>query len=341
MRAVLLLALLPGVALAAPPASVAPPPLAVASVFHDARGHTMVGYTDGTLADDGIANTRGNVTFAILGTSGTQAMPIGSHYAWIAATGAVAAVTVQLPPSPQINDVARIGSPAQITALTVQDAAGNLVVAASCMPGLTQMALAYTAAGWAPIIAPSGCTPVVSVFGLTGVVTTGQAAAALAGSFDAAGLAAAETARAKAAEASLSPGPVGPQGPAGVGIQGAQGVAGPQGATGAGGATGAQGPAGIVPFYGPVGLLSGTKCWQGAVTTTTGGTYTASYTSAGFTASPIVMVQAISTSTALSGLLYATNTAPTATSVSGAVTLAGIGGLGPAGAVVQIRACGS
>ena len=204
MRLALTLWCLPSLAFAAPPANLVPIPLSVSSVAHDARGHTMVGYTDGSFADDGIANTRGNVAFTILGTSGAQAMPIGSHYGWIAATSAVAAVTVLLPPNPQINDVARIGGPVQVNALTVQDAAGNPVVAASCMPGLTQMALAYTApGGWALIVTPSSCTPVTSVFGQTGAVTAAQAASALAGAFDAAGLAATEATRAKAAEGGL------------------------------------------------------------------------------------------------------------------------------------------
>ena len=43
-----------------------------------------------------------------------------------------------------------------------------------------------------------------------------------------------------------------------------------------------------------------------------------------------MQAQAVSPSSALAGLLFATMTAPTATTVSGVVALAGFGGLGPA-----------
>ena len=100
------------------------------------------------------------------------------------------------------------------------------------------------------------------------------------------------------------------------------------------------GPAGVVPFYGSAGLMSGVKCWQGNSVTTTGGAYTISYATASFTAVPIVTVQAISPSSLLAGLVFATMTAPTLTSVSGVTALAGVGGLGGAGTTVMALACG-
>lgn len=174
--------------------------------------------------------------------------------------------------------------------------------------------------------------------------------------------------------ASTVSGPQGPAGPAGgsvVGPKGDAGSAGPgytsavvngaghlivtktdgvtvdlgnvQGGVGATGASiaGPVGPAGIVPFYNAAGLIPGVKCWQGTVTTTTGGAWAANYASAGFAAAPNVQSQAVSPSVALAGLLFSTMTAPTTTTVSGVTALAGIGGLGAAGAVVQVRACGS
>ena len=88
-------------------------------------------------------------------------------------------------------------------------------------------------------------------------------------------------------------------------------------------------------------LSTGIKCWQGNVPTQTGGAESVNYASAGFAVAPNVESQAISPSGVLSGLLFSTITAPTATAVSGVTALAGIGGLGGAGAVVMVRACGT
>lgn len=138
-------------------------------------------------------------------------------------------------------------------------------------------------------------------------------------------------------------GATGAAGKDGVGIKGDTGSTGPAGPAGASivGATGPAGAAGIVPFYGPSGLIVGIKCWQGSVPTQTGGAWSVNYASAGFTAVPNVESQAISPSGALAGLLFSTMTAPTATMASGVTALAGIGGLGGAGAVVMVRACGT
>ena len=214
-------------------------------------------------------------------------------------------------------------------------------------PGATGPAGAAGAqgpAGATGLTGAQGATGPAGPIGATGATGPGGATGA-AGPVGATG--AASTVPGPAGQTGAA-GATGAQGPTGLtGATGPTGSAGAVGAQGATGATGSTGASGIVPFYGSSGLITGVKCVQGNATTTTGGVWTMSFNAAtfpgfpGFMAAPNVQAQAISTSALLAGLLQAQSQAPTAASVSGTVTLAGVGGLGGAGSTVQVRACGS
>lgn len=156
-------------------------------------------------------------------------------------------------------------------------------------------------------------------------------------------------------------GPTGSQGPTGAtGAIGPTGLTGPQGNTGATGtvgttgSVGAAGPAGTngingtVPTYNAAGLITGVKMWIGTATTAANGQWTINFASAGFTASPSVQAQALSTALTGTAAVSTTMTVPTTTAVSGAafipnaVSLLGILPLQAAGAgiVIQVIAIG-
>ena len=328
------------------------PGAVIAGVSQDARGHVMFTTQAGSAIDGGIPNTRGNVTYLSINTAGTYTMLLGQHWALTLGEGqTMAAVTLLLPPGPQAGDTVRVGGQATITSLTVKTATGGPVndVNGNAVAGVTMaagavMAWEWDGATWQPFQGPSAGVP--GPAGPAGAVGANGATGAQ-GATGLTGLTG-PTGATGATGAAGTPGIAGAAGATGLtGATGPAGVAGQTGATGAAGAVGAAGPSGIVPFYGTSGLIAGVKCVQGNAITTTGGAWTMALTSAwfpgfaGFANAPDVQAQAISTSSALSGLYFATMTAPTATAVSGVVDLAGIGGLGPAGIVVQVRACGS
>lgn len=148
-------------------------------------------------------------------------------------------------------------------------------------------------------------------------------------------------------------------GPTGAtGAQGATGAAGTNGATGSTGAVGATGPtgstgatgaSGIVPFYNISGSIAGIKCFTDSTTsTTTTGAFSFNLTSAGFTATPKIQLQAASTSATGSGVNNASYTASSSTAVSGTVTsgttLSILGATiisQPVSTTVSILACGT
>lgn len=138
-------------------------------------------------------------------------------------------------------------------------------------------------------------------------------------------------------------GPSGPQGNTGL-----TGATGPAGSNGSAGATGATGATGLVPTFNASGALTGVKMWVGTATTGTNGAWSVNFTSAGFTAPPIVSPQPISTSNSSANALVCSMTAPTATGASGGtyianpVTLLGLLPLQTAGAglTVQVVAIG-
>ncbi len=190
-----------------PPRPEVAPPTAVASVYHDARGHTMTVDTQGAMADLGIPNTRGNVAPAPLGTSGVQKMLQGAYLGRIVGTAEVASLTVWLPPNPQPFDNPKLVSNVPIDALTVVDGAGNPVVDGA---GNTMEPLAVGA--YSSLF-----------FFFDGSSWTLSQKGALQGATGATG----------------APGPAGPQGA--TGATGAQGPVGPAGATGPQGREGRHG----------------------------------------------------------------------------------------------------
>jgi len=64
-------------------------------------------------------------------------------------------------------------------------------------------------------------------------------------------------------------------------------------------------PVGNQSFYGASGLLSGGKCWLGTTTSNTSGVATVNYSTAGFTAAPLVFIQPYAQSAAASGQYWA------------------------------------
>ena len=138
-----------------------------------------------------------------------------------------------------------------------------------------------------------------------------------------------------------SAGSTGPQGS--IGLTGPQGATGPAGANGSAGATGATGAAGSVPTYNSAGLVAGVKIWYGTATTGTNGVWSVNYSSAGFTAPPIVSPQPVSTSNSSANAIVSSMTAPTTTGAAGGtyianpVTLLGLLPLQTAGAGLTIQ----
>lgn len=87
------------------------------------------------------------------------------------------------------------------------------------------------------------------------------------------------------------------------------------------GPTGATGPSGVIPVYGPSGVISsGFKCWSGTATSASNGTWSASLSTAGFTATPMIQLQALSTGGTASTLVNASYTSASSTAVSGYVS---------------------
>ena len=246
----------------------------VTAVTHDTRGHTMVTYsaTPGTPVDIGVPNTRGNVAVAFLtpdgpGCTPNNSMPAGYHYGWINATATVASMTVCLPPGAQVNDSARIGSGAEVQALTVLDGAGNptrmpggATMQPIDLPALSQVMFLDEVASWLEVVAPAARGP-AGPMGATG-----------------------------------SAGAAGPQGAAGAqgpkGDTGTAGATGAPGQAGAAGATGAQGPAGPTGATGPTGAQgaigpAGPNCSVEIATATALGCVKSALTLQNRTASPI------------------------------------------------------
>lgn len=130
----------------------------------------------------------------------------------------------------------------------------------------------------------------------------------------------------------------GPQG--NIGLTGATG---PAGSNGSAGATGSTGATGLVPTFNASGALTGVKMWVGTATTGTNGAWSVNFTSAGFTAAPVVSPQPVSTSNSSANALVCSMTVPTSTGASGGtyianpVTLLGLLPLQTAGAGLTIQ----
>ena len=285
------------------------------AVTNTANGHTTQTDHTGTVTDRGIANRPGNISYVNATPGGTYIVTSGVQLVRFLGPGTTATQMVQLPASPQDGDqvVVSTGVGLTITALNAQDAAASAIASAVMLRPLTQLVLLYDASvpGWTVRLMPATLyndTAAVSAIKAAGFALTVNGISAGASNN---------------ITLPLTTGPAGPQG-----------------------AAGAQGMPGVVPFYGSSGLISGAKCVQGIATTIAGGVWSMSFNSptfpgfGGFTTPPNVQVQAVSTSNALAGLLFATSQAPTISGVTGTVSLAGVGGLGGAGSSVQVRACG-
>ena len=316
---------------------------------------------DGSQRDKGPANTVSRVTYCKLTTAPYQ-MTGGCHLARVQnpSGAALSGVTIYLPPlatPPLTSDgqQARITMNVACTSCNMVDNAGHALtddfgnlLGPISIPSMSPVAFVWdaSAGAWSPVQMPQAAVPgPAGPQGATGAQgSAGQTGAAGAtGSQGPAGATGATGATGAVGQTGQA-GATGPQGP--VGLTGATGATGAPGATGAAGAVGAtgpagaQGPAGSVPFYNAAGLISGTvKCWLGTATTIAGGTWSVNYASAGFTSVPNVHANARSTGLTLAALAQSANTAPTTTTLSGAVQLAGL--LGGVGIVVDIEACGT
>lgn len=239
-----------------------------------------------------------------------------------------------------------------------------LTLASVVVGGGLVLSLARSQSGMSlpPVAGPQGATGPTGPTGTTGAAgATGEVGAqgpiGITGPVGSQGA----TGATGAAGGTGATGGVGPTGAAGsngtngsAGAAGTQGATGPQGsagATGAMGSAGATGPTGAtgsLPVYNSSGILSGAKCWIGSTTTTTGGAWSVSFSSASFANAPTVIPQAVSVSGLIAGQYLAFNTAPTASGVSGNIalgtTLSILGATliaGPSGVTVQVIACGS
>lgn len=97
-----------------------------------------------------------------------------------------------------------------------------------------------------------------------------------------------------------------------------------------------------------VGLSNGSKIWYGTATTNASGAWSVDYTNAGFTATPVVQAQPITTGVAAANLMFATPQTVNSTTCSGiagaGATVAILGGLGigllGAGVTIHVVAVG-
>lgn len=85
---------------------------------------------------------------------------------------------------------------------------------------------------------------------------------------------------------------------------------------------GPKGTDGIVPMYDSLGLITSPRSWIGTATVGANGVWTVDYSSAGFSAPPLVNAVAIGGTTVASGVRCSLSAAPTKTGAAGIATMA-------------------